>query len=77
MPRICTDKRLHSIPYKLIALEKTMKRILIIAACLSALVLTAGCHTMSGAGQDIQAGGSALTTSAEKNAPSSVKHTAH
>ena len=43
-----------------------MKRILLVAVCLGALVLATGCHTMKGVGQDVQASGEALSNAASK-----------
>lgn len=40
---------------------------LILAAVLVATAALAGCHTMAGAGQDIQDGGKAITNSADKH----------
>ncbi|KKB62508.1 entericidin [Robbsia andropogonis] len=45
-----------------------MKRIVaLLLLSATAMSMLAGCNTMAGAGQDISAGGNALTNSAEKS----------
>jgi len=44
-------------------------RMVLAALAAGALTLVAGCNTMAGAGEDIQAGGRAIEKAADKSAP--------
>jgi predicted small secreted protein len=48
---------------------KNLPIVLALLALIAASPLLAACQTAAGAGQDISAGGKALTNSAEKHAP--------
>lgn len=44
-----------------------MRKQVLLATLALAVVVLAGCHTMAGAGKDLQGAGSAITNSAEKH----------
>jgi predicted small secreted protein len=50
-------------------MRKNLSIALTIVALIAAAPLLSACQTTAGAGQDISAGGRALTNSAEKHAP--------
>jgi entericidin B len=50
-------------------MRKTLSIALTLLVLVGAAPLLGACHTTAGAGEDISAGGKALTNSAEKHAP--------
>lgn len=50
-------------------MHKSLVAALILLALTSAMPLLGACHTTAGAGQDISAGGKAITNSAKRNSP--------
>jgi entericidin B len=52
-----------------IAMQKKLAVALTLLALLGAVPVLSACQTVAGAGEDLSAGGHALTNSAEKHAP--------